>query len=229
MSRQAAQLIIAELKRRPRLLLCASAGGTPRGMYAQLAAHYARRPAVFSKIRVLQIDEWAGLPQSSPATCESDLRTHLLEPLRISSARYAGFCSDAADPQRECDHVAHWLSAHGPIDVCILGLGINGHVAMNEPVPALIPHSHVVRLAGSSRKHALLKDLKNKPRFGMTLGLGEIMRSRKILLLVSGEAKRDALGRLTQPRVSSRFPASMLWLHPGATVLCDRAAAGHAL
>jgi len=176
-------------------------------------------------MRVLQIDEWCGLPPGSPATCQADLQTKLLEPLRITRDRYKGFRTDAPEPETECGRMARWLAAHGPIDICILGLGANGHVAMNEPAAYMTPHAHVAELARSSRQHALLKILAKKPRYGLTLGMGDILRSRRILLLVNGKRKHPALSRLMKPIITTRFPASYLWLHPDATVLCDREAA----
>jgi galactosamine-6-phosphate isomerase len=225
MSQGAADLIVAELKRRPDLLLCASAGGTPTTAYERLAARRARQPRLFEKMRVLQIDEWGGLPRENPATCQADLQTKLLGPLGIEAARYRGFRSDAADARGECERMAQWLVKNGPIDLCLLGLGINGHVAMNEPGETLIPHAHVARLARSSLKHGMLQRLKRKPRYGLTLGLGDILGSRKILLVASGQSKQAVLTRLLEPGVTTRFPASFLWLHPDVTVLYDRPAA----
>jgi len=227
MSRWAEDLIAGELKRQPDLLLCASAGGTPTRTYEQLASRCKKQPRLFSKLRILQIDEWAGLPAGNPARCDSDLRTKLLEPLRIRKKYYFGFESSARNPDAECARVGRWLATNGPIDICILGLGVNGHVAMNEPADALIPGPHVAELTRSSQRHPLLQGILKKPRYGLTLGMGDILRSRKILLLVNGRHKRAALKRLMEPRVSTRFPASFLWLHPDATVVCDRQAAGH--
>ena len=226
LSRLAAALILGLLQRQPNLLLCASAGGTPTRSYELLGARCARNPKQFSRLRVLQIDEWAGLPRSHPATCAADLRQKLVEPLRLSPERFIAFRSEAADLGRECRRVGSWLADHGPIDLCVLGLGGNGHVAMNEPGEAMVPGAHVARLAPSSRNHAMLAGLVRKPRFGLTLGLGDILRSRRILLLVSGRGKRQVSKRLLQPFVTTRFPASFLWLHPDVTVLCDQAAAG---
>src|SRR6185503_4777588 len=112
------------------------------------------------------------------------------------------------------------------IDVCLLGLGLNGHVAMNEPAEDFVPGVHVSRLARRSLGHAMLKGLRRKPRYGLTFGLGDILRARQILLVVSGEAKRAALTRLLEERVSGRFPASFLWLHSDVTVICDQQAVG---
>lgn len=225
MSQEAADFICSALEQRPNLLLCASAGGTPTRACELLAAHYARAPGLFKQMRVLQIDEWCGLAPGSLATCHADLQTKLLGPLRITRDRYKGFRTDAPDLQTECGRMARWLAAHGPIDVCILGLGANGHVAMNEPAAAMTPHAHVAELARSSRQHALLKTLAKKPRYGLTLGMGDILCSRRILLLVNGKRKHPALSRLMKPIITTRFPASYLWLHPDATVLCDREAA----
>ena len=176
-------------------------------------------------MRVLQIDEWCGLAPGSPATCHADLQTKLLGPLHMTPDRYKGFRTDAADPESECSRIACWLAASGPIDICILGLGANGHVAMNEPAAALTPHAHVAELAPSSQRHALLRNLAKKPRYGVTVGMGDILRSRRILMLVNGKRKRPALSRVMKPGITTRFPASFLWLHPDATVLCDREAA----
>jgi 6-phosphogluconolactonase/glucosamine-6-phosphate isomerase/deaminase len=118
MSGQAADFIVSELKRRPNLLLCASAGGTPTGPYEQLAIRYSQQPRLFRKMRVVQIDEWVGLAPTHAATCRYDLQTKLLTPLSIGSSRFRGYKSDAADPQCECKTMSAWLAKHGPIDIC---------------------------------------------------------------------------------------------------------------
>jgi galactosamine-6-phosphate isomerase len=226
MSQEAAEIICTELKQRPDLLLCVSAGGTPTRAYQLLAARSRREPRLFARLRVIQIDEWGGLAPGGPATCEADLRTKLLGPLGITPDRFTELRTNATDPAAECRRIARWLATNGPIDICILGLGINGHVAMNEPAAALTPHAHVAELARGSRRHAMLKTLARKPRYGLSLGIGDILGSRRVLLLVNGKRKRPALRRLMKPTITTRFPASFLWLHSDATVLCDREAAG---
>jgi len=224
MSARAADFIVAELKQRPNLLLCASAGGTPTGPYEQLAARHSRQPRLFGKMRVIQIDEWVGPPPTHPATCRSDLQSKLLTPLSIEPSRVRGYKSDAADPQRECKTISQWLAKNGPIDICILGLGLNGHIAMNEPADALVPHAHVSKLTPQSQKHAMLATLKRKPGRGLTLGMADILASRIILLLVNGARKRAILKRTLESKITTHLPASFLHLHPNVIVFCDRAA-----
>ncbi len=229
MSQAAADFICRELRQQPNLLLCASAGATPTRAYALLAARRDRQPKLFARLRVIQIDEWGGLAPGDPATCAADLRTKLLEPLGVTPDRFTGFRTSAANPAAECGRMTRWLAANGPIDICILGLGRNGHVAMNEPAEALTPNVHVATLAESSQQHAMLKALAKKPRYGLTLGMADILRSRRILLLVNGNRKRPALRRLMKTGITTRFPASFLCLHPDATMLCDREAADFAI
>src|SRR5215469_17711564 len=120
MSRRAEELIVAGLRQKPDLILCASAGGTPTRTYERLAERAQGRPQLFNKMRVLQIDEWGGLEHGHPATCEQDLRAKLLGPLRIGPDRYFGFKTDTANPRAECARIGRWLRRNGPIDICLL-------------------------------------------------------------------------------------------------------------
>jgi galactosamine-6-phosphate isomerase len=225
MSRRAAAAIAGEVRKEAHLLLGAATGATPMRAYARLAETRARAPSLFRTLRVVKLDEWLGLPERHPATCESYLGRHLLQPLGVTGARYEGFRTRPKDPVAECARMAAWLARHGPIGLCVLGLGRNGHLLMNEPAASLPPGAHVARLTAMTRRHSMVRGLKTPPRRGLTFGLADILRSRSILLLVSGRHKRGALARVLGGDVTTRCPASLLWLHPDVTVLCDREAA----
>jgi galactosamine-6-phosphate isomerase len=225
-AKRGAEIVVEQLRQNPGLLFCASAGASPTGLYRELAQKAAVEPSLFKQMRVVKVDEWGGLRMDNLATCEVDLTAKLLVPLRVGADRYEGFRSDAPDPQLECRRLTEWLSRHGPIDLCVLGLGANGHVAMNEPSEALCPHAHVAQLAVTSLQHPMLKANSAKPDYGLTLGMGDIMSARKILLPVLGTHKQEVLKKLLTPAISTFFPASFLWLHPDVTVLCDEEAAG---
>jgi galactosamine-6-phosphate isomerase len=226
MSRQAAARIEREIRRKPGLLLGAVTGETPTRTYERLAGMRASEPSLFRRLRVLKLDEWMGVPARHPASCEAYLRTKMLRPLGVAPARYQGFRSRPPNPGTECARIATWLADHGPIDLCVLGLGRNGHLLMNEPAASLPPGPHVARLSPSTRRHSMIKAMKPPPRYGLSMGLGDILGSRAILLLVSGRHKAAALRRLLEGRVTTRSPVSFLWLHPNVTVYCDRAAGG---
>ena len=206
MSRQAARFVVAEAGTRPNLLVCASGGGSWAGCYEQLARRHRQDPNLFRRLRVVQIDEWCGLRPDDPATCRTQILTQLVGPLDVTRKRFAAFQSNAPHPSRECARMRRWLAGNGPIDLCLLGIGLNGHIALNEPAATQPPGVRVAKLAARSRQSGMLKNAERKPRYGLTLGVGDILRSRKILLLVSGEAKRAVLQRLLQPLVTRGFP-----------------------
>jgi galactosamine-6-phosphate isomerase len=226
MSRRAEAHIIRALRRNRGLLLGVATGDTPARTYERLARRGASEPVLFRRLRIVGLDEWLGLPARHPLTCASYIDRRILRPLGVARARSQGFNAMAKDHESEARRMSRWLSRNGPLDLCILGLGRNGHLLMNEPASELSPFAHVARLAPSTRRHPTLRGLKTAPRRGLTLGLGEILQSKAILLLVSGGHKRAALKRTLAGRASTRCPASLLWLHPDVTVCCDLAAVG---
>ena len=225
LSRRAARDVLGELRREPGLLLGVATGDSPRRSYERLVESSAREPGLFRSVRVVTLDEWLGLAPGHPASCETYVQERIAGPLGIARTRRQGFRSGAVDPEAECRRMSRWLERHGPIDLCILGLGRNGHLLMNEPGASLDPSAHVARLAPSTRRHPMLKALRPVPRFGFTLSLAQVLQSKRIMLLVSGRQKAVPLRRLLAGRVSTSCPASFLWLHRDVTVYCDRAAA----
>ena len=138
MSLQAAASIVQDARRRPDLLLCASAGSSPTRTYHLLGRAAESEPGLFERLRILKVDEWGGLPMVHPSTCETDLRKNLLGRLKVTEDRYHGFVSDAADPRASAAEWRSGFEQNGPVDICVLGLGTNGHVAMNEPAERFV-------------------------------------------------------------------------------------------
>ena len=229
MSRAAAGWIAREFGRKPGMLVCLATGSTPTRTYELLGSQARKSPALFKHLRVLKLDEWGGLAANDPGSCEAYLRQRVVRPWGISRRRFIGFAAAAPRPEKECQRIQRWLDRHGPIDLCILGLGSNGHLGFNEPNRTLCPVAHGARLLPETRAHAMLLHTTVKPEFGLTLGMADILQARRILLLVSGRQKRKPLERLLHGEISTEFPASLLWLHPQALVFCDREAAGRKL
>jgi len=223
MSRHAADWLVDRMRQVPEALLCLAAGSTPTRTYHLLAERHAAEPGLFSRLRILKLDEWGGLAMDDPATCERYLRETLVDALNLGD-RYVGFDSNPADPEAECGRVADWLARNGPIDTCVLGLGVNGHVGFNEPGPALHPHAHVARLSEASLGHAMLGQAQGRPTYGLTLGMADLLHARNVLLLVSGTAKREPLRQLLEGPIRTEFPASLLALHRDVRLFSDAAA-----
>jgi galactosamine-6-phosphate isomerase len=224
LSRHAAGWLCDRLREQSDSLICLAAGSTPTRTYELLAQEGAKAPTLFEHCRIIKLDEWGGLPTGDPATCDSQLRTTLVAPLSLTE-RYIAFESDPVDPNAECARIGAWLDQNGPIDIAVLGLGVNGHLGFAEPAEYLQPFAHVAELSQASLAHAMLAKSDVRPTYGLTLGMADLIQSRRILLLVSGSTKRVPLQRLLSGRLSTDFPASMLQVHPNVLLLCDQAAA----
>jgi galactosamine-6-phosphate isomerase len=223
LSRAAAALLAERLRQRPDALLCLATGATPMRTYELLAERQATEPVLFEGVRVIKLDEWGGLALDDPASCEQYLQQALIGPLGLSE-RYVAFDGQSPDSMAECRRIARWLEEHGPIDTCVLGLGVNGHLGFNEPAPSLRPHAHVAELSAASLQHSMLDAARSRPTHGLTLGMADLLHADCVLLLVSGAAKREPLARLMTGPISTEFPASLLAIHRNALVLCDTAA-----
>ena len=222
MSSLAADLVQEELKKNSKLLFCAATGNSPAGLYEEMSTRSRTTTGLFEQMRIIKLDEWGGVPENHPVSCEYFIRNKLLEPLAISSERYLTFRSDPEDPQEECQSIRTTLEKEGPIDLCVLGLGQNGHLGFIEPGDFLEPFCHVARLTEKSLEHDMIATIDIKPRYGITLGLQEILSSRKIILLVTGGGKKGILARLMKRQISTQLPASFLWTHENVACLVDQ-------
>lgn len=222
MSALAAKLVEEELKKKPDLLFCAPTGSSPEGLYEKMVEGYRLEPGLFDHLRIIKLDEWGGVPENHPVSCEYFIRKRLLEPIAIPEEHYLSFRSNPEDPEEECKSIRSTLEKEGPIDLCILGLGQNGHLGLNEPDSSLEPFCHVAKLSERSLEHKMIASLDIKPRYGITLGMQEILSSRKIVLLVSGAGKKGMVNRLMEGKISTTLPASFLWTHGNVECFLDR-------
>ena len=198
--------------------LILATGNSPLGLYRKLISSQNN----YQHLSVIKLDEWLGLSMDDPSTCEFFLQQEVLRPLQIPPDKYISFSSQPADPQKECKRISDRVKELPSIALCILGLGKNGHLGLNEPNRALYPGCHVVQLEKSTAEHAMLNHTKGEVTKGMTLGISEIFRAKKIILLVSGEGKERAFAELKKGQISPFLPASFLWLHPNVDILVDR-------
>ncbi len=217
----AAERMHSVVNSNPRAVICLATGASPVGLYKNVVELGREELEKYSKIHVVKLDEWGGLTDSHPSTCESYLRKHFIEPLQVSHDRYTSFKASATDHTAECRRIQAELERLGQIDLCVLGLGTNGHLGLNEPAPYLMAHVHLANLTEQTQQHSMLETSSQKPTFGFTLGMADLMRSKKIFLIVSGEKKVKQLKRLLTPEIDTNFPASFLWMHPDVELFTD--------
>ncbi len=222
LSVHAAQLIANEVSHKPDLLFCAATGGSPTGMYAEMKQAEESHPGLYGQMRVIKMDEWGIIPLSHPDSCESYLKHHLLGPLQISDSRYVGFDTAPELQAQECQRIETYIHDQGPFDICILGLGKNGHIAFNEPADALVAEFHKATLATTTIQHDATLSQGAEPAYGLCVGMAGIMQTKKIIFLVTGKGKQDAIRAILDGGISTQLPASFLWMHPNVECLIDR-------
>lgn len=220
LSEKAAQLIASEVKNNPELLFCVATGGSPTGMYAEMS----KQKSIYAKMRVMKMDEWGIIPLTHSDSCETYLKKHLLGPLEISDDRYTTFDTTPEEVDAECKRISQFTMENGPFDICILGLGKNGHIAFNEPGATLNPDFHKAILADSTIAHDPALSQGNEPAYGLCVGMEGIMQSKKIIFLVTGKGKQEAVKRIMERKIGTDCPASFLWMHPNVECLIDSSA-----
>ncbi len=223
-SRVVAELACAAVAWKPTAELCVATGATPVRAYEMIVERARSGEASFASARFLQLVEWVGAAPQDALACQRFLREHLLTPLSIPDDRFVAWRGDAADLDAECAHVRDHLRTRGGIDLCVLGLGVNGHIALNEPGEHLAPSAHIAALTGITRANARFEDAEEVPEHGLTLGIGDLLGAREVVLMVTGAAKADGVRQLMEGDVSTTFPASLLWTHQRAIAVFDRAA-----
>jgi len=221
MSQAASEVLLTCLLRKPDALFCIATGFSPTRAYQLFIEKIRTRQIDTSRMRIIKLDEWAGLSEDNPATCEYYVQTQILQPLHISQDRYISFHPMEMDFKRECSRVEQLLDETGPIDCCVLGLGRNGHLGLNEPAQQLDPFVHRAILDPKTQTHPMLTENHQTASYGYTLGLKAILDSAEILFLVTGDDKRDAYHIFCNRTITNAQPANYLWLHHKVHCIVD--------
>ena len=224
----AAQRVADLLHDTPRAVLGLPTGRTPILMYDELVEQHAAGTLDFSAAATFNLDEFIGIGKDHPGSYCSYMHRYLFDRVNLAPGRGHVLDGLAADPDAECERFEEQIAAAGGIDVMILGLGGNGHIGFNEPAPSLKARTHRVTLLESSRQANagfFGGDPAQVPPEAMTMGMGTILKSRRILLLVTGAEKAPAVAEMIKGGVTPQLPASFLQLHDQVELICDAEAA----
>jgi len=228
MSRAAAEAVADVLNAKPNAVLGMATGSTPLGLYQQLVRMHKAGQLDFSQVTTFNLDEYVGLPVTHEQSYHRFMHENFFRHVNIppqnvhipsgTTRNYRAFCDWYEQRIREC----------GGIDVQILGIGSDGHIAFNEPASSLSSRTRLKTLAKSTidDNARFFKSRDEVPIYAITMGVGTIMEARKILLLANGKKKADAVAQAVEGPVTSMITASALQMHPDATVYIDHEAAG---
>jgi glucosamine-6-phosphate deaminase len=226
-SEEAARLVVDRLLGKPNLVLGLATGSTPIGLYQELIQRCREDGLDFSKVTTFNLDEYVGLPPDHPQSYHRFMREQLFEHMNLDS-RYVHIPNGMAlDIEAHCQWYEEQILLAGGIDLQVLGIGANGHIAFNEPGSSLGSRTRVKTLTRQTREDnaRFFGSAEEVPRYALTMGIGTIMEARELLMLVTGEAKAEALRAAVEGPLTAMVPASMIQMHRRAYVIVDRAAA----
>ncbi|MGD7044661.1 glucosamine-6-phosphate deaminase [Jeotgalibacillus proteolyticus] len=226
MSQQAAAIIEAHICNHERTVLGLATGSTPLGMYEALIEGHQTRGVSFKRTFTLNLDEYIGLQPSHPQSYHYYMQHHLFSKIDIPLHQTYLPNGTAQSLSDECSRYEQIIDEVGPPDIQVLGIGENGHIGFNEPGSDFSGTTHVIDLAPSTLKAnaRFFHTVDEVPNKAITMGIQSILKSKRILLLASGENKAWAVKKLMEKIIDDQFPASALHHHPDVTLVIDQKA-----
>lgn len=225
-SRVAANIISAQVIMKPDCVLGLATGSTPIGTYEELIRRYEQGDLDFSKVHSINLDEYRGLSPENDQSYRYFMNTHLFDSINIDKKNT--YVPDGLEPDKDkaCRDYEEIIKVHGGVDLQILGLGHNGHIGFNEPGSTFEKETHCVTLSETTREAnaRFFNSMDEVPTEAYTMGIGSIMQAKKIVVIVTGEGKREIVKKAFQGPITPEVQASVLQLHSDVILVGDEAA-----
>ena len=226
MSVKAFEDIVAIMQAASKPLICVASGDSPSGIYKNIVKGVGSNEINIDSWSFLGLDEWVGLNGDDEGSCRYHLNRELFNPLAIPANRICFFDGAASDLEQQCSITENTIQAKGGIEMAILGLGMNGHIGMNEPHTSIQTRSHIINLDPLTVEVGQKYFKKPQPLTkGITLGIDTLMDAKHIVLVVSGAKKAAIVKEVMEGPISEAVPASLLRNHPNCSIYLDEAAA----
>ncbi|MGY0693518.1 glucosamine-6-phosphate deaminase [Virgibacillus sp. FSP13] len=226
MSEKACALLMEVIKTKKNPVLGLATGSTPEGLYQQLIEQHSNGELSFKNTTTFNLDEYVGLAKNDPNSYYYYMHEKLFKHIDIPTDQANLPSGVGNDLEKGCQDYELKISQAGNVDIQVLGIGLNGHIGFNEPGTPFSSRTHIVDLDESTREAnaRFFNSIDDVPTRAITMGINSIMESKQIVLLVSGEKKKDAVARLVNGEVSESFPASILQKHENVVLIADDAA-----
>ena len=226
MSKAGARIFAAQMTLKPDSILGLATGSTPVGLYKELIRMNKAGEIDFAPIVSFNLDEYYPISPDNNQSYRYFMNENLFNHVNIDKARTHVPNGMAEDAEAECKAYDAAILAAGGIDVQLLGIGVNGHIAFNEPDGELICGTHITGLTESTieANSRFFASREEVPTRAMTMGMASILGAKKIVLLANGKGKHEAVQKLLDNTITTMCPATLLKVHPDVTLICDRAA-----
>jgi len=223
-----ADIVGSLVRRRPASVLGLATGSSPVAMYADLIRRHRDGELSFADVRAFTLDEYVGLPADHPQRYRNVIARDFTDHVDVAPNAVHGPDGLAADIAAACTAYEQAIEDAGGVDLQVLGIGTDGHVAFNEPGSSLASRTRIKTLTRQTRldnARFFGDDVEQVPVHCLTQGIGTIMEARHLLLLATGRAKAEAIHQLVEGPVSAMWPGTVLQFHRHVTVVVDDAAA----
>lgn len=221
-----AKMIAETIKKKPNAVLSFPAGATFLGIYRELVHLHHEDGLDFSKVTVFGLDEYVGLPADHPCSYNTIMHTSFYDNVNFHPKNIHMPNGMAADLYKESADYEEAIKAAGGIDLCLLGVGPEGHIGYNEPTSSLVSRTRVKSLMEKTRyENSRYFPDGNTPQQVITMGVGTILDSKKVILAAFGQKKADAIAKVAEGPVTAMVPGSALQFHQHVKVVVDEDAA----
>ncbi len=227
-AQRAAEIICRQVQDNPQSVLGLATGGTPLATYRCLVQRYEADEVDFSQVTSFNLDEYVGLPKDHEQSYSTFMHQNLFGKAGFDLNKCFLPDGTAENFEAACDDYERRIDDSGGIDLQLLGIGTDGHIAFNEPGSSLASRTRIKTLTERTRSDnaRFFDSVDQVPKLSITVGIGTILDSDRILLLATGKSKASAVRSFIEGPVSANVPASALQMHPKVTVLLDEDSAG---
>ncbi len=226
MSRAAGEIFIEAISKKPDIVLGLATGSTPIGLYKEMIKAH-QEGLDFSNVKTFNLDEYVGLSQDHPSSYGYFMNDEFFKYINIVKSNTHVPDGKAGNMEEYCKRYDQMILEAGGIDIQVLGIGENGHIAFNEPAEDLSPGTNIAKLTENTIEvnSRFFYSMNEVPKTAITMGMGSILKAKKIVLLASGKNKAPVIKRLlNENKVTTQLPVSFLLLHPDVTIIVDEAA-----
>lgn len=227
MSALAAEMIADVMRTKPDCVLGLATGSTPAGTYQELVRLHREGGLDFSRVTTFNLDEYVGLPPDHVESYRFFMDDRLFRHINIRPENTHVPDGMAHDLAAQCEAYEARIVRCGGIDLQLLGIGVNGHIAFNEPGSSLGSRTRIKTLDHQTiRDNARFFESPDEvPRYALTMGIGTIMDARRLVLLANSKTKTEAIAKTVEGPITAMVPATIVQLHPKATIITDKPAA----
>lgn len=227
MSNKAAAIVRSQVVLKPDCVLGMATGDTPRGMYKELIKMYENKEVDFSEVSVFNLDEYCTLSRENEHSYYYYMNHNFFRYINVKKGNTFIPNGTAEDIEEECRNYELQIKNRGGIDLQVLGIGANGHIGFNEPDINFEAETHLVELDETTIEYnsRFFSSKDEVPTTAISMGIKTIMQSRMLLLLANGESKADAIYKAVKGKICPEVPASIIQLHPNATIIIEKNAA----